>query len=953
MDGARGRFDSGGQGAESRSARHPSTAAMPHQDRISRPAETPATDPRAKAVGSAPGQTSPGVAAAASLIDGSPYMTAQRQRIAAVFGPVAQRRLAVRRLDGRVSTEQDSIDSCAPGVHDAILAHEQSLLLLECEHPLQGQTVEERRRAETVLAHLKRYSRLKTLLAGMRRSEVDHGTIDLRDPQHLAQFYFQVRRELLLDGTIRMEGAEGAEIVDKLKEGKEADQAQGAAHRRARSEKAGLPPGYNSFPVAILGAGASVAYYLATAGRSLDPASTVIIGETQPWAGERGSEGVVNHPLNMIAPDGYQGSGLLDAGGGLAPRHSLSERINEVIRRWPNIRTRKVLKVERHASGEYFTITTDASYRPIFYARRVIAGLGIGKHKEPDKVTWAGGGREHRDNRIGRRAAVPRMIDMDHFQRAMIAGELPLGSIRSIAVVGPNAAIDVMSTVLRRYPDLMVNPIYWITGTDLGGGGRPPSTKRPAFLKGTDNEYVEGRYGEVMKSKASSPVKRISKEGVITVVGHDYLAARIRADGVDLDVGERGLEEAPDTLVETLQADLVVYGMGPDVNAVSQVFGIKEEHLKRDMEPIYDMGLHFNDQADIATPEALRDYLVRLVPTRPLDQATRLADAVFHLLAETASVRPPRAKLESGGRPPVVGVRMVPHATGKASLEVIGGTAFRFALAGKMPYRYVSTALEGVRRKELARAVQDRDAVRRTGTLHTDVEGYVLCLERYLEVATDLARRLEVSADVEHAKQEAYWNGSAADWLRRTAAWLRLAEGQVADGPDGADGKIVARMRNTWTTLEVLQRQLKSMYDDAIVDKYAGLASSHMGGVSNSLPQNVVLGDQLTAARSSVEALQSHVPPNVAEGVNLVTSDHTTIAAYLAAAHVDLPPKVADLLTSRLVLDRRHAALERAPLPRPELEGNRYSDFHLKQQSAFQSSWMRRFEQVNALFKSD
>ena len=926
---------------------------MPHQDRIARPAAMPATAPRAKAVGPAQGQTSPGVATAASLIDGSPYIAAQRQRIDAVFGPaakpaVAQRRLAVRLPDGKVRTEQEDIAFSAPDLHDAILAHEPSLLLLECKDPRAGQTVAELRRAEAVLAHLKRYSKLEALLARMRRSDVDHGTIDLRDPQHLALFYFQARRELILDGTIAVDGAEGVEIVRELKEGKAADEAQGAAHRQAMSGKAGLPPGDNSFPVAILGAGASVAYYLATAGRSLDPASTVIIGETQPWAGERGSEGVVNHPLHMIAPDGYQGRGLLDAGGGLAPRRSLSERIAELIRRWPNIHTRKILKVERHGSGEYFTITTADG--PTFHARKVIAGLGIGKHKEPDQVSWAGDGREHRDNKTGRGAAVPRMIDMDRFQRAMVDGELTPGSIRSIAVVGPNAAIDVMSTVLRRYPDLLVNPIYWITGTDPGGGGRPASTKRPAFLKGTDNEYVEGRYDEVMKNGPSSPGKRIFKEGVITVVGHDYLAARVGAGGVALDVGARGGNGVPQTLVETLQADLVVYGIGPDVNAVSQVFGISERNLASEMEPVYDKGLHFNQDAGIDSPQALFRYLIELRPGSSRVATRKIAREVFKLLADTTAVRPGKEKLETGGRPPVVGVRLKPHATGKASLEVIGGTAYRFAFAGRMPYRYVSTALEDVHAKALRQAMADRDRIDGARALHRRLDGYVDCLQKYLEIAIPLAKRLEASTDVEAAKRDAYWRGTTADWLRLTSEWLPLVARKVVDGDER---KILGRMRGTCASLQVLQRQLEALYDDATTDKYASLASSHMGAVSSSLPKNVVLGDQLTAARSSVEALQSHVPPKVAEGVNLVTSDHTTIAAYLAAAHGDLPPQVADLLTSRVVIDRRHAALDRAPLPRPELEGNRYSDFQLQQQSAFQSSWMRLFEQVNALFKSD
>ncbi len=939
---------------------------MPHQDRTPRNAEMSGTGPAAKSIAAVTNDAPSAAAPAATSIDDSPYMAAQRRCIEAIFGaaakpPVAQRRIAFRRPDGEVRTEKDEVWSFAPQVHDAILANEQSLSLLECQDSGKGQTSDEKQRAAQVLEYLKTYSRLKKLLEALQSSQADHGTIDLRDPQHLAQFYFDARRHLILTGAIQLDGESAPETVENLKEGQHADEKEGLARHLARSDASDLAHLPNAFPVAILGAGASVAYYLATEGRSLDPDSTVIIGQTQPWKEERGSTGVVNHPLHMIAPDGYQGRDLLDAEGGLAPRAALSARIEAVLKRWPHVKPLAIKEVTRDVSGHFFKITTTDDQ--VFHARKVIAGLGIGKHKQPDNVTWDGGQPELPANQTTGAKPVPRLMDMDRFQRAMVDDEIRVGDIRSIAVIGPNAAIDVMSTVLREYSRLRVNPIYWITGTQPGSGGRAPGTKRPYFLKGTDNEYVEGRYNEVMRNQSPSDAKRITKEGVITVVGHDYLAAQVGADGVQIQVGERGQNGGDATVVETLHADLVVYGMGPDVNAVSTIFGVEEEAIDTQMEPIYDLGLHFNQHADIDSPEALVESLTQrrtwLLAQKRLssedrrfselgdEQIGKMATAVFQLLGEvTTAVRPGKEKLETNGRPPVVGVRLKPQEGGRASLEFIGGTAFR--LAGKMIDRHVSSALNGVRAQGLARAVADHDGTTGSPKLHAEVGEFVDRLQRYLNVAVDLAKRLENSDDVQKAKKDAYWRGSTAEWLDLLFSSLGFCEGAASSE---ADREVVARLRMTYATVAVLQRQLEALYVGATTDKYASLASSHMGGVSNSLPKNVVLGDQLTAARSSVEALQSHVPPNVSDGVNLVTSDHTTIAAYLAAVHVDLPPPVADLLTARVLVDRRHAALDRAPLPRPELENNRYTEFHLQQQSDFQSKWMRLFGQVNALFK--
>ena len=112
----------------------------------------------------------------------------------------------------------------------------------------------------------------------------------------------------------------------------------------------------------------------------------------------------------------------------------------------------------------------------------------------------------------------------------------------------------------------------------------------------------------------------------------------------------------------------------------------------------------------------------------------------------------------------------------------------------------------------------------------------------------------------------------------------------------------------------------------------------------------MVLGDQLTAARSSVEALQDFVPPSATKGVNFITSDHTVIATHIAAKHPEIAPQLVDDVTARIVYDRRDLDLDEAPLPRPELQRNRYSDFTLRQQRAFQEGWNSRLAGLDKLF---
>jgi hypothetical protein len=75
------------------------------------------------------------------------------------------------------------------------------------------------------------------------------------------------------------------------------------------------------YRVAVLGAGASPAYHLVSAGSSLTPADTVVIGGEQPWRAVRGADGVVNQSLIQISPR-YDRK-TLEGPNGLALRHNI------------------------------------------------------------------------------------------------------------------------------------------------------------------------------------------------------------------------------------------------------------------------------------------------------------------------------------------------------------------------------------------------------------------------------------------------------------------------------------------------------------------------------------------------------------------------------------------------------------------------------------------------------
>lgn len=835
-----------------------------------------------------------------------------------------QRRLAVKDPEGKTRTEQEHVVHTAGALRNAFKGRESFVLSLDATET-----------GREVYEQLRLYVRLEPWVEKMRASDADYGVIDVTDEQQLALFYYHLRRLMVAEGKLKLPGDErltGTEKGERLTESVTSEEEAGKQAKEARSGKADLPSGTTSYPVALLGAGASAAYYLATAGRSLDPKATVIIGARQPWETERGSEGVINHPLNMIAPE-YQGEEIIDPKTGLAPRSKFSELVEAILDPWDR-KEAWIDSVQEHASGNYYEIKTD---KGTFYARRVIVALGIGKHKTPDEVTGL-----DTAAKIGKKGDIPRLMDMDRFKRAVDDREFEPGIVSSIAVIGPNAAIDVMSTVLRSYPEMPVNPIYWITGSDIEKGTKKKIVKRPFFLKGTDNEYVEHRFEEVVAQQPTEPTKRVHSKGVITVVGHDYLSAAVGGNGVVVTYGERparGSKDGP-KVVDTLKADIVVYGLGPDVSGVAKTLGIKD--LGKDVEPVYDVSQHFTYAKGLDSKDSLVGYLTGLKIADP----NRKAELVEAVIGKISALQRPEDDQLPSRLPGVVGMRAKGSGKGKASMEIVGATAYRFAMESRVAYDYISKALARMRTEELEQVkATARIVTPKTSKFYEHVAEYLERLERYLTVAGKLSSDLEKQP--EKAKEQEFWLSAAERSLEAVRRRLEMAVRQ----PEAAQhAKLAKQMKGAYALATTYQAQLAELYGNVVADKYGARASTAMGGVPGSLPQNVVLGDQLTAARSSIEALQTFVPPTATAGVNFITSDHTVIATHVAAKYGAIPPQLADYVTAKIVHERRHLPLDKAPLPRPEIEKNRYSGFSLKQQEEFQNGWNTKLDNVARVF---
>lgn len=446
------------------------------------------------------------------------------------------------------------------------------------------------------------------------------------------------------------------------------------------------------YRMAILGRGASAAYYIENAGVSKGEKDTILIGEEQPWRTERGREGVINHPHPMIDPQHAGGSTLEQAlsnkGQNLAKRDEFSNRIDAVIGRIPTQVTAKITSVTKIGGPRtkvYRIVAGGARY----YAQNVVAALGIGKHAEPDEVENLEGATQVK--------GLPRVMDMDTFQRGVAEGTLrPADVPKGVVVVGPNAAIDVLSTALRS----KFRPITWLTG------------KRPFFLPGTDNEFVEQTFDNQQKRQ----------ENGVTVVRHDYLSSKIGADGVEVTYGQRAMPAVEEHQAGTQEGSIMVYGLGPNAAEVAKIF----TDVKRadDLEGVYDTDQRFNSDPSYASTVKLA--IQHAVGEQRAQGTIRAVESVLGGLPDLARPSDGKGRVKdpvARKLPSVVGLKAKKaNAEDETSLEFVGAAAYRLAANKQVEHRYLSGVL-GTFKADHLDALEQHLGARLTGK--SDFDGLV------------------------------------------------------------------------------------------------------------------------------------------------------------------------------------------------------------------------------------
>lgn len=309
-------------------------------------------------------------------------------------------------------------------------------------------------------------------LSGLSVSPLDYGVIDLEDEQHLMLLYSYIRKQAQpLERDDRRTASPGS---DQPEDPEGRIEAQELTARQEQAEQKALLTDRNeagkvSYRVALLGAGASIAYYVAT--QRFEPGEAVIIGTQQPWGGQRGP-GVVAHPAHMITPM-LQFLGLTQVDDRWLDRDRFSELVEMVLNRAGIQRIRgKVTGVDREAPdvGGFYRITVEGRDVPVF-AQEVVSGIGVGEHIPPTGTD----GRPVAPERIAKhgRDVGPsrRIMDMDVFTQVANRlvktddGVVEVGDEGAghgnitVVLSGANGGIDVaFDALLRGYK------VKWIVG---------------------------------------------------------------------------------------------------------------------------------------------------------------------------------------------------------------------------------------------------------------------------------------------------------------------------------------------------------------------------------------------------------------------------------------------------------------------------------------------------------
>ncbi len=421
-------------------------------------------------------------------------------------------------------------------------------------------------RFSDIYYELTTFETFKKIIKLMKDSPHDYGNINLDNPQHLI-LLFKDAFEYLTAGN---------RYKDKEKDGQHLKAENAREQESWLKQKQESPiKGKNTFRVALLGTGASVADYLNAHRQQLDPEETIIIGKPQPW-NPSNPEGrgitFVNHPRSMTSPlrqytylpqsklrkyETFEGNA-----------QQLTDDINKVMEPFPHQVNATIEKVSKEDSW-YMIKTNYGSYT----AKNVVSGLGIGPHKIPS-------------NNLGKEIITPedkeqekrRVMDLDAFQRQLKDENSDIikqskQSQLTIGLSGPNAGVDAASTATT-----LGMQVLWMVSED-----------GPALAEGMGNsidnrhlvtlyfDYLNGWkiQGSKVELSITGKWKKKSDIDLDPKQQRENRGKKFRADNKGWKISEADRETV----------DYLVYAPGPNVEKVWNIF---DSSVTKDLTLEYD-----------------------------------------------------------------------------------------------------------------------------------------------------------------------------------------------------------------------------------------------------------------------------------------------------------------------------------------------------------------------------
>lgn len=262
------------------------------------------------------------------------------------------------------------------------------------------------------------------------------------------------------------------------------------------------------YPLVIVGAGSTAAYYLDTLGPAHDKRGTLVIGGENPWIRQRGHAiPFINHTQRQIA---LPSQNVTAYGGNesFVNRRTFGYRTTNRVRQLAGcVVNDSVVRISR-ARGALKLECNDRRNGP-FYAERVVFVAGSGKERAPEDEQLP----EHNHARV---------IHMNTFIR-----DIAWRRKGSVVIWGSNAAIDAVAAAKRWGWNIKA----WLVGGD------------PAWLPGT--RYKSRPY-------------RLQDSQIVKYENSKNL--RIEDDGRLVKVSELGRKDVGDKLIAS-RVDYVVYGI--------------------------------------------------------------------------------------------------------------------------------------------------------------------------------------------------------------------------------------------------------------------------------------------------------------------------------------------------------------------------------------------------------